>query len=137
MGNPIKAVIYLCLSLFFCTALVGTAEGQTSTPAKAISFGYDIFKTTAGPISEGPVDEQYLLSPGDEVVLTLWGALNSTNNLTISEEGYLELPEEGGRISTNGVSLKELKDRVNSSAFAHPLIVYQCRKTQLKSNRLR
>lgn len=115
MGNPRKAVIYLCLSLFFCSMLIGTAEGQKSTPAKPASFGYDIFKTTPGPISEGPVDEQYLLSPGDEVVLTLWGALNSTSNLTISEEGFLELPEEGGRISTNGVSLKELKARVTQA----------------------
>lgn len=73
------------------------------------AFGYDIFRALPEPITEGPMDEQYLLSPGDEVIITVWGQLNLKYPLTVSEDGYIEIPDEGGRVFTNGVSLKELR----------------------------
>jgi len=84
-------------------------------PEPSTAFGYDIFRGDAGPIAEGPVDDQYILSTGDEVVISVWGELNLLYNLTVSEEGYIELPEEGGRIYTNGVTLKDLKTKVTQA----------------------
>ncbi len=84
-------------------------------PEPSTAFGYDIFRGDAGPISEGPVDDQYILSTGDEIVISTWGQLNLLYNLTVSEEGYIELPEEGGRIHTNGVTLKDLKAKVTQA----------------------
>jgi len=76
------------------------------------AFGYDVFRALPEPISEGPIDEQYLLSPGDEVIITIWGQLNLKYPLTVSEDGFIEIPDEAGRVFTNGVNLKELKSLV-------------------------
>jgi protein involved in polysaccharide export with SLBB domain len=84
-----------------------TQESQEKEQLPA--FGYDIFRALPEPISEGPIDELYLLSPGDEVIITVWGQLNLKYPLTVSEDGFIEIPDEGGRVFTNGVSLKELK----------------------------
>jgi len=97
---------------FFPEAVEGAQEGQIDEKDKVYAFGYDIFRKLPEPITEGPVDEQYLLSPGDEIIINVWGQLNLEYPLTVSEEGYIDIPQEGGRIFTNGVSLKELKGLV-------------------------
>lgn len=81
------------------------AEGSTTAPG----FGYDTFGGNAGAIIQGPIDEQYLLSPGDEIVVSIWGEMNEKFNLVVSDGGFLELPNEGGRVQANGVTLKELR----------------------------
>ncbi len=91
-----------------------TSKEESENPGKekVYAFGYDIFRELPEPITEGPVDENYLLSPGDEVIVTVWGQLNEDYSLTVSEEGYITIPDDGGRVFTNGVSLKELKDLI-------------------------
>jgi polysaccharide export outer membrane protein len=90
--------------------LTASGPAAPSGPAAATTpaFGYDFFSSAAG-VTDGPVDDDYLLSPRDEVVITIWGELNETMNLTVGEQGYIELPEEGGRIQANGVRLRELR----------------------------
>lgn len=80
--------------------------------AEVYAFGYDIFKAPPEPIIEGPVDETYLISPGDEMLITVWGDLSLEYPLTVSEDGYIDIPDEGGRVYTNGVTLGELKGLV-------------------------
>ena len=92
--------------------VLDTPTGLAGNSAAAVmGFGYDTF--SAGPlITEGPINDQYLISPGDEIVVSIWGRIVETMNLTVSAEGYIELPDQGGRILTNGVSLRELKPRI-------------------------
>lgn len=105
---PVRLVAWI---LCCCAGvLAAPAAGQDPLPA----FGYDAFQT-ASAITDGPVDDQYLVSPGDEIVISVWGALNETLNLTVSDQGFLELPEKAGRIQTNGVTLRELKPLVERS----------------------
>ena len=89
-----------------------TRPAAESPAAVPDAFGYDAFRSNGAPITEGPVDDQYLLSPGDEVAITVWGELNESFNLTVTEQGFIELPEKAGRIQTNGVTLRELKPLV-------------------------
>lgn len=92
-------------------AQVLNIPAELSGTAAPAGFGYDTF--SAGPlITEGPINDQYLISPGDEIVVSIWGRIVETMNLTVSAEGYIELPDQGGRILTNGVSLRELKPRI-------------------------
>ena len=86
-------------------------ETAPTTPPE-VAFGYDVFQSNSGAINAGPVDDQYLLSAGDEVVISIWGELNETLNLAVSDQGFLELPERAGRIQTNGVTLRELRPLV-------------------------
>lgn len=93
-------------------------EISSSKQAEAtgsVAFGYDVFRQTEEPITEGPIDDQYVLSPGDEVVIRVWGQLKLDYPLTVSEEGFIEIPDSGSRIFTNGLSLKELKAQVNKA----------------------
>jgi len=109
------SLLILCFVLIL-GVLCFAQEQQVEKQAKALegqkkagiySFGYDIFRELPEPITEGPVDEQYLLSPGDEIIVSVWGQLNLKYPLTVSEDGYIDIPDEGGRVFTNGVSLKE------------------------------
>jgi len=110
----------LAIAVFACIAAaaplgVSAAGGQEKEPPSPPAFGYDIFRPLAEPIVEGPVDDEYIISPGDEIVISIWGQLNLKYALTVTEDGYIELPDEGGRIFTNGVSIKELKRVVTES----------------------
>jgi len=119
----LRSVCFLII-LSFCVLLILTSitpgfaqekskeESQNPEKEKVYAFGYDIFRELPEPITEGPVDENYLLSPGDEIMITVWGQLNLEYSLTVSEEGYITIPDEGGRVFTNGVSLKELKSLI-------------------------
>ena len=109
------------LTAAFALAVESAApQGTTTTPPTTTpvetrpptpeGFGYNAFRSSTGEITSGPVDEEYLLSPGDEVAISIWGALNETMNLVVSEDGFLELPEGGGRIQTNGVALRQLRE---------------------------
>jgi protein involved in polysaccharide export with SLBB domain len=93
-------------------AVVVPAAGPAAAPSLPDAFGYDAFRSNGAPITEGPVDDQYLLGPGDEVAITVWGEMNETLNLTVTDQGFIELPEKAGRIQTNGVTLRELKPLV-------------------------
>lgn len=78
---------------------------------QAAGFGYDYLKT-GEPVTEGPVNDSYLVSPGDEIIVSIWGRIVETMNLTVTAEGYIDLPDQGGRIITNGVTLRELKPKI-------------------------
>ncbi len=84
----------------------------TATPAtgdRGSDFGYDYFGGNGVAVVDGPIDDDYLMSPRDEIVVTIWGDLNETMNLVVGEQGFIELPDNGGRIQANGVRLRELR----------------------------
>lgn len=78
-------------------------------------FGYDVFGSRTTLIADGPIDDNYVVSPGDEIVVTIWGEIAETLNLVVSREGVIDLPEGGGRIQANGISLAELKPQIIKS----------------------
>ncbi len=88
----------------------GTVPTSTTTgEARESDFGYDYFSGGVGGVVDGPIDDDYLLSPRDEVVVTIWGDLNETMNLVVGEQGFIELPDDSGRIQANGVRLRDLR----------------------------
>ena len=88
---------------------------KTDLPEKPLPFGYNIFRAAAEQVVEGPVDEDYLVSAGDEIIVRVWGQLNLNYPLTVSDDGFITIPDEGGRVYTNGLNLKELKVLVAES----------------------
>jgi len=113
-----QIILLLCTLLTLTYITPGFAqetskkESQNPAKEKVYAFGYDIFRELPESITEGPVDENYLLSPGDEIMVTVWGQLNLEYSLTVSEEGHINIRDDGGRVFTNGVSLKELKNLI-------------------------
>lgn len=88
-------------------------------PAKLDSsqpFGYEVFRyspTTFEPLAYGPVDQEYPLGPGDELVLTMWGDAQLAITTTVNREGAIVLPDVG-TIPVNGLTLEGARSRVRA-----------------------
>jgi len=75
-------------------------------------FGYDFFyksPSSFAPDQNVPVTPDYIVGPGDQIVVTLWGRLNARWSLEVSREGTLSLPKMGV-INPAGVQFKDLRE---------------------------
>jgi len=62
-------------------------------------FGYDFFKKAAVQITpekrDIPVPLNYVIGPGDEIRLLLWGRVNAQYALTVDRDGKITIPQVG------------------------------------------
>ena len=61
-------------------------------------FGYDLFKDSAStfaPFTDVPVPSDYLIGPGDQLNVQLFGGQNRNLRLTVSRDGRISFPEIG------------------------------------------
>ncbi len=61
-------------------------------------FGYDLFKdasATFAPIGDVPVPSDYIVGPGDQLTVQLFGSQNRTLRLTVGRDGSISFPELG------------------------------------------
>jgi protein involved in polysaccharide export with SLBB domain len=78
------------------------------------AFGYNIFTfspTTFEPSLIVPTPTNYVIGPGDEIIITLWGETQQTYDVTVSKNGDVMIPE-AGLINVNGLSLDALKAKL-------------------------
>ncbi|GIU12349.1 sugar transporter [Shewanella sp. c952] len=74
-------------------------------------FGYDLFAgepTTFAPVSDVPVPSEYLVGPGDNIKVQLYGKDNKEYDLVINREGVIQFPELGP-VNVSGLSFSELR----------------------------
>ncbi|MBS1125493.1 MAG: polysaccharide export protein, partial [Nitrospirae bacterium] len=67
-------------------------------PSDLQQFGYDLFNKTVAsfvPTAAMPVGPDYLIGPGDQLTLTLWGTTEGLYTLTVTREGNITLPKVG------------------------------------------
>ncbi|QWV95979.1 SLBB domain-containing protein [Geomonas nitrogeniifigens] len=73
-------------------------------------FGYSFFKRgkdTFAAQTDVPVGPDYLVGPGDRLIVTLWGSINGTHKLEVNRSGEIVLPKVGA-VKVAGVSYGEL-----------------------------
>jgi len=61
-------------------------------------FGYSYFRPEVfgfAPQTDVPVGPDYVINPGDRLVLTIWGSVDGTFNLEVSRSGEITLPKVG------------------------------------------
>jgi polysaccharide export outer membrane protein len=61
-------------------------------------FGYDLFKTrtsTFAPFTDVPVPSDYIVGPGDQLNVQLFGAQNRNLRLIVGRDGRINFPELG------------------------------------------
>ena len=61
-------------------------------------FGYEIFAQDPAlfqATSVGAADPEYLIGPGDEIIVMLWGETQFRQVLTVDREGFVFIPEIG------------------------------------------
>ena len=81
---------------------------------KASYFGYEIFKRDPALFqasSVGAVDPEYLIGPGDEIIIMLWGETEFRQDFTVDREGFVFIPEVG-KIFVNGLDLNLLESKL-------------------------
>ncbi|NPU84339.1 MAG: hypothetical protein HPY65_07605 [Syntrophaceae bacterium] len=82
-------------------------------------FGYDFFRDAAVGMTtdrkDVPVPMNYVVGPGDEVKILLWGRVNGQHNLVVDRDGKIMLPQIGP-IFVAGMTFEEMSKKVIAQA---------------------
>lgn len=73
-------------------------------------FGLDIFRRSGAsftPLDLGPIDPDYRIGSGDEIVIDAWGDVDLRYRLTVDRTGAITVPVVG-RIIVSGLTQEEL-----------------------------
>lgn len=82
---------------------------EVAAPGAKSVFGRSIFRAgnlTFAPSANLPTPVNYVLGPGDEVIIDIWGTNQATIRRTISPDGTINIPDVG-MISLNGMTIKQ------------------------------
>lgn len=75
-------------------------------------FGYDLFErppSTFAPVDRVPVGPDYVIGPGDEIRISVWGRIEGNWTVQVDRDGNVSLPKIG-TIGVTGLSFEELKE---------------------------
>jgi polysaccharide export outer membrane protein len=64
-------------------------------------FGYELFKSapsTFAPVDRVPITPDYVIGPGDEVVIRAWGQVDIDYRATVDRTGAIHIPQIGSLI---------------------------------------
>jgi protein involved in polysaccharide export with SLBB domain len=96
----------------------------TQIPAaggKLQRFGSNAFIVGTGNANELPMDlpagPDYVLGPGDGLIVNIWGGQSSRLNRTIDRQGQIELPE-AGTIMISGMTIAEAQTAIQQALSA-------------------
>ena len=84
---------------------------RVHTADPVLPFGYEIFgylPATFEPLASGPVDPDYPIGPGDEVIVQVWGDNQFTHAAIVSREATITVPDIG-QVVLNGLTLGQAK----------------------------
>ncbi|MCX7816969.1 MAG: SLBB domain-containing protein [Syntrophales bacterium] len=88
-------------------------------PLNLKPFGYEFFKTAAVRLvtdrSDIPVPLKYVIGPGDEVRLLLWGRVNAQYNLIVDRDGKITIPQIGP-LYVAGMTFEEMSKQIIKQA---------------------
>lgn len=82
--------------------------------SKLAPYGLDVFKKAQidfKPEMYGPVDDNYPIGPGDEIIVTVWGEVELRHDLVVDRNGQVYVPNVGV-ITLAGLSVKQAKKRL-------------------------
>jgi protein involved in polysaccharide export with SLBB domain len=83
-------------------------------------FGHNLFSeapSTFAPIRAMPVSNGYIVGPGDEIKILMWGRLDERYSLEVDNEGVINFPKIGP-LTVGGLTFEEVKDLIRRKAEA-------------------
>lgn len=87
---------------------------QETTGQTLPLYGYNLFGNSSFPaVSDGPVPANYLIGPGDEINLRIWGAIDLAVNLAVDRHGQITVPR-AGPLTVAGVRSDQLEARLKT-----------------------
>jgi len=92
-----------------------TLAADPGIPQRLRQFGHDLFKDGAkfDPTDMMPVGPSYLLGPGDELKVNIWGKYNTSFSAVIERDGKVNLGELG-TIQLAGLTFADAKNYLES-----------------------
>ena len=83
---------------------------QESTGKLFPLFGTSLFENPMAYVADtaAPAPAEYVLGPGDEVRIQIWGTIDFAGNQTLDRNGQINLPKIGA-INLSGVQVKDLE----------------------------
>ena len=84
---------------------------------KSRVFGYDFFqnpKISFNPTINVPTPESYIINTGDELLVEVWGAAESSTTQKVDNQGNIILPM-AGKVHVGGLNFVEAKARINTA----------------------
>jgi len=119
MNNPIHpAIIETILDRAKGDITLDQQGSKRSTGQTLKQFGYDLFdsaESTFTPATDIPIPSEYVLGPGDTLVVQLYGKENSSYNLTVTREGQIQFPDIGP-INVAGLSFTDARALIEQTA---------------------
>jgi len=76
------------------------------------TYGYNLFDgvpTTFAPVDRIPVTDDYLIGPGDEILIRAWGQIDLDGKLVVDRDGEVFLPKVGA-LSVAGLKYQQLPE---------------------------
>ena len=82
---------------------------------RLIRFGSDFFRTKrTNALTYAPVGPNYVVAPGDEVKLNLWGYSEIRANIVVDRDGNITLPQ-AGPVAAAGLTFSELQKTIDNA----------------------
>jgi polysaccharide export outer membrane protein len=83
-------------------------------------FGHELFTrapSTFAPVKAIPVSNDYIIGPGDEIKILMWGRMDAEYSLEVDSEGVINIPEIGPMVVI-GMTYGELKAQIKRKVEA-------------------
>lgn len=83
---------------------------------KINQFGYGFFNkapSTFAPADNVPVTSDYVVGPGDELLISVWGKIEGRWQLEVSRDGNISMPKIG-LVNVAGLTFAQLKEVLNA-----------------------
>ena len=93
---------------------------EISIGKKLPLFGYSLFHaapTTFAPADRIPITGNYVVGPGDELLVSVWGQISLSGRLMVDREGNVNIPRVGP-VNVAGARYDQLHDRL-TAAIGH------------------
>ena len=94
---------------------------EALSPSGRKVFGRDIFnnkRLSFEPQMNIATPQNYVLGPGDQLVIDIYGATQETNTLTVSPDGEITIPEFGP-VRVSGLTVSAAQNRIRSKLGAY------------------
>ena len=85
-----------------------------SEDTKSKYFGYDYFSVDKSFFDNLPLPKNYILGPGDKIILSLWGEVNSREEIVLNKEGLFFYPNLGF-INISNKTIEEAEEVLRQS----------------------
>jgi protein involved in polysaccharide export with SLBB domain len=92
------------------------AKPQPFTVGRLSQFGYNFFRESSAfaPVADAPVGPDYVVGPGDTLVITAWGSVEGSWSQEVNRSGEITLPRVGS-INVWGIPFAKVPDVIRAN----------------------